>query len=91
MRRKSPLASLTREYSLNELAIITRAAPARLAGLPHKGHLGVGADADLTVYRPSRDLAQMFAMPARVYKAGVLVTEDGHLRQGCPGVALVAR
>lgn len=90
VRRKSPLASLTREYSLNELAIITRAAPARLAGLQHKGHLGVGADADLTVYRPSRDLSQMFAMPARVYKAGMLVAEDGHLRQDRPGAALVA-
>ena len=91
VQRKSPLASLTREYSLNELAIITRAAPARLAGLPHKGHLGVGADADLTIYRPSADLSQMFAMPARVYKAGVLVAEDGHLRDHTPGAALVAR
>jgi formylmethanofuran dehydrogenase subunit A len=90
VRRRSPLASLDREYSLNELAIITRAAPARLAGLPSKGHLGVGADADIAVYRPDPDLARMFAMPKQVYKAGVLVAEDGHLRQSIAGRTLAA-
>lgn len=90
VRSKSPLAGLTREYTLNELAIITRAAPARLAGLPHKGHLGPGADADIAVYRPDADLSRMFAMPARVYKAGVLVAEDGQLRDAAPGRVLAA-
>ena len=33
---------IAREYTLNEIAIITRAGPARLLGLPHKGHLGAG-------------------------------------------------
>ncbi len=33
---------LAREYTLNEIAIITRAGPARLLGLTHKGHLGAG-------------------------------------------------
>ena len=41
---------LAREYTLDEIAIVTRAAPARLLGLARKGHLGVGADADVTVY-----------------------------------------
>ena len=41
---------LAREYTLDEIAIVTRAGPARLLGLTHKGHLGVGADADVTVY-----------------------------------------
>jgi len=88
VRRNSPLGGLKREYTLSELAIITRAAPARLAGLSHKGHLGVGADADITVYRPHADLSQMFAMPAKVFKAGRLVAEDGHLRDATPGVVL---
>ena len=80
VRKRSPLAGIRREYSLQELCIITRAAPARIAGLPHKGHLGVGADADIAIYRPNADLSQMFAMPARVYKAGVLVSEEGEVR-----------
>jgi formylmethanofuran dehydrogenase subunit A len=80
VRKRSPLAHLDREYSLQELCIITRAAPARIAGLPQKGQLGVGADADITLYRPSHDLAAMFAMPAAVYKGGQLVAENGHTR-----------
>ena len=91
VRRRSPLAGIDREYSLQELCIVTRAAPARIAGLPHKGHLGVGADADITVYRPDRDLARMFSIPAKVFKAGRLVAEDGHLRAAAPGRTLAAR
>jgi formylmethanofuran dehydrogenase subunit A len=91
VRRRSPLAAMDREYSLQELCIVTRAAPARIAGLPGKGHLGPGADADITVYRPDRDLARMFAVPAKVFKAGVLVAEDGQLRRTDPGAVLSVR
>jgi formylmethanofuran dehydrogenase subunit A len=90
VRRRSPLAGLSREYTLQELCIVTRAAPARIAGLSHKGHLGVGADADIACYRPDRDLARMFSMPAKVFKAGALVAEDGHVRSASPGQTLIA-
>ena len=36
------LPSLTREYTLSEIATMTRAAPAKLLGLPDRGHLGAG-------------------------------------------------
>src|SRR4029077_13680116 len=39
VRENSVLGELSREYTLNEIAIITRAAPARMLGLAHKGHL----------------------------------------------------
>jgi formylmethanofuran dehydrogenase subunit A len=90
VRRRSPLKSLSREYTLQELCIVTRAAPARIAGLPHKGHLGPGADADIAVYRPDRDLARMFSIPAKVFKAGILVAEDGHVRTAPVGGTLAA-
>ncbi len=77
VRKKSPLEKIRRQLSLQELCIITRAAPAKIAGLPHKGHLGPGADADITVYRPNTDLAEMFAMPMKVFKGGILVAEEG--------------
>src|SRR5262249_16630810 len=48
--KRSTLKDLDREYSLYEIAIITRAGPARMLGLRHKGHLGPGADGDVTVY-----------------------------------------
>jgi formylmethanofuran dehydrogenase subunit A len=76
---------LDREYTLSEIAIITRAAPARLLGLKQKGHLGVGADADITVYSRSPDIAQMFSTPRYVIKAGALVVEEGQLRRAPQG------
>jgi formylmethanofuran dehydrogenase subunit A len=82
---------LSREYSLNEIAIVTRAGPARLLGLVHKGHLGVGADADVTVYARDGDIARMFASPRYVIKAGRLVVEDGQLRRAPRGRRLHVR
>jgi formylmethanofuran dehydrogenase subunit A len=82
---------LEREYTLGEIAVITRAGPARLLGLAHKGHLGVGADADVTVYGRDADLARMFATPRYVLKRGELVVEDGHLRRAPVGERLVVR
>jgi formylmethanofuran dehydrogenase subunit A len=76
---------LSREYTLGEIAIITRAGPARLLGLRQKGHLGVGADADVTVYAPDRDIARMFASPRFVVKGGELVVEEGQLRRAPAG------
>jgi formylmethanofuran dehydrogenase subunit A len=72
----TPLRDLDREYSLTEIATVTRAAPARMLGLTHKGHLGLGADGDVTVYQPDDDLRRMFAMPRFVIKAGEVVLED---------------
>jgi formylmethanofuran dehydrogenase subunit A len=82
---------LSREYTLNEIAIITRAGPARILGLRHKGHLGPGADADVTVYMPDADRATMFSTPRFVVKAGTLVVEDGELRRAPSGRRLHVR
>ena len=49
VRKQSPLMDMDREYSLYEIAIITRAGPARILGLNRKGHLGPGVDADITL------------------------------------------
>jgi formylmethanofuran dehydrogenase subunit A len=76
---------ITREYTLNEIAIITRAGPARQLGLAHKGHLGVGADADVTIYSREADYAKMFSTPRYVLKAGTLVVEEGQLRRAPSG------
>jgi formylmethanofuran dehydrogenase subunit A len=79
---------LAREYTLNEIAVITRAGPARLLGLTMKGHLGVGADADVTVYARDPDIAAMFSTPRYVLKAGRVVVEEGHLRRAPAGQRL---
>ena len=80
MRRTVLLDDLEREYTLEEIAIITRAGPARLLGLRDKGHLGVGADADITIYDDRADREAMFEAPRYVIKDGRAVVEDGELR-----------
>ncbi len=85
------LDGLTREYTLGEIAIVTRAGPARLLGLSHKGHLAPGADADVTVYAPDADRAKMFAAPRYVIKAGAIVVEEGQLRGAPAGARLAVR
>jgi formylmethanofuran dehydrogenase subunit A len=82
---------ISRQYTLNEIAIVTRAGPARLLGLRQKGHLGPGADADVTVYANDSDIARMFATPRYVIKGGALVVEEGQLRRAPAGRRLHVR
>ncbi|HXT48940.1 MAG TPA: amidohydrolase family protein, partial [Gemmatimonadaceae bacterium] len=82
---------LAREYTLNEIAIITRAGPARQLGLESKGHLGVGADADVTIYSRDSDYSKMFSTPRYVLKAGTLVVEEGQLRRAPAGKRIFVR
>lgn len=74
------LDGLEREYSLQEIAIITRAGPAKLLGLRDKGHLGPGADADITIYMEGDDKEEMFSTPRYVFKDGQMIIEDGEFR-----------
>ena len=75
----SVLASIEREYSLYEIAVITRAAPARSLGLKDLGHLGHGATADITVYQPDEDIETMFAHPEYVFKRGEMCVKNGKI------------
>jgi len=85
------LPSITREYSLGEIAVMTRAAPARLLGLTDRGHLGRGAVADVAVYDDTPDRAQMFRAAALVFKDGDLVVRDGKVTHHRFGRALTVR
>lgn len=73
------LRSITRELTLEEIAILTRAAPAKLLGLADRGQLGVGAAADIAVYREQADREAMFRTPEFVFKDGVLVAQAGRV------------
>lgn len=84
----SLLADLKREYTLNEIAIITRAGPARILGLKNKGHLGPGADADITIYTPHENKETMFELPRYVIKSGRVVVEQGDIRENLFGKTL---
>ena len=73
------LRSMARELTLDEIAILTRAAPARLLGLKNRGQLGVGAAADIAVYRANANREAMFSAPEFVFKDGVQVARAGRV------------
>lgn len=75
----SELAGMDRELTLNEIAIMTRAGPARLLGLADRGHLGAGAAADIAVYRDDADRERMFATAGYLFKDGQLVVHEGRV------------
>jgi len=86
--KRTGLASNYREYTFNELAVVTRAGTSQALGLKDKGHLGVGADADLAIYeldptewRPSKykELEKAFAKAAYTIKGGQVVVKDGEV------------
>ena len=87
--KRSSLPTIEREMDWNEVAIVTRAGPAKILGLPEKGHLGVGADGDVSIYEidpekvdPSRDHKEVKAALARAkytIKGGEVVVRDGEI------------
>ncbi len=87
----SNLESLDREYSLYEIAVMTRAAPARLLGMADYGHLSPGAVADITVYHDSPNPEQMFECPMMVFKAGQRIVEEGKIVKPVGGSTHVVR
>lgn len=82
------LPELKREFSLHEIAVMTRAAPARLLGLADRGHLAPGAVADIAVYTPQADKRAMFQEAALVFKRGLLVARRGEIVARPAGKAL---
>jgi formylmethanofuran dehydrogenase subunit A len=87
----STLPMLEREYSLYEIAILTRAGPARSLGLKDIGHIGPGAKADITVYKDDSNRETMFTAPEYVFKNGELIVRDGKVVKVVNGATHVAR
>jgi formylmethanofuran dehydrogenase subunit A len=71
------------------VAIVTRAGPARSLGLKQKGHLGLGADADIAIYNinpqdidPSKKhkiIRKAFKNAAYTIKDGKIVVKNGEI------------
>ncbi|AFJ03104.1 Formylmethanofuran dehydrogenase subunit A [Methylophaga frappieri] len=80
-QKATNLATIEREYSLYEIAIMTRAGAAKLVGLADRGHLGVGAAADITIYQDQPDREKMFSKPDYVFKDGQMVVRQGEIQK----------
>ncbi|MCK0196296.1 formylmethanofuran dehydrogenase subunit A [Ancylobacter sp. 6x-1] len=85
------LPEITREYSLEEIAILTRAAPARILNLKDKGHLRTGGVGDVVVHTPDSDAEKMFSKARYVFKNGTLIVKDGEIVETVTGTTHVAR
>ena len=86
------LKDIKREYTLSEIATMTRSAPAKILGLKNKGSLSDGVDADITVYDTRlSDIEDMFAHPSHVIKDGILVVENGEIKDYIWGKTQVVR
>jgi formylmethanofuran dehydrogenase subunit A len=79
------LPGISRELDLNEIAILTRGAPAKLMGFTDRGHLGQGAVADIAVYAEQEDKRAMFARADLVLKNGEVVVKKGEVVKTPPG------
>ena len=89
-QNNSILKSLKREYSLYEIAILTRAGPAKVLGLNNIGHLGEGAKADITVYNEYKDKEIMFDNPFLVLKDGQIIVKNGTIKKVVNGKLYIA-
>ena len=87
----SILSTIDREYSLYDIATMTRAAPAKSLGLKNRGHLGSGAIADITVYSNNKNKEKMFSKPDYVFKDGELVVRNGKVTKVKNGVTHTLR
>lgn len=89
VQKATTLPSIDVEKSLYEVIHMTRSLPARVLGLENKGHLGVGADADIAIYNLNpleTDFSNEFE---KVYKAlkvseftikgGEIIAKNGEL------------
>ncbi|MCK9442271.1 MAG: formylmethanofuran dehydrogenase subunit A, partial [Methanothrix sp.] len=86
---RSSLGGVDREMSLYEMAIVTRANPARTIGMAYcKGHLGLGADGDVTIYdidpgklnvNDTAALTAKLARPDYTVKDGRIVARQGEI------------
>jgi formylmethanofuran dehydrogenase subunit A len=94
-KKRSLLPSIDREMSLYELAVVTRAGAAKALGLTNKGHLGVGADADVAIYDVNPETMDIAANPeitrrafsdaAYTVKGGLVVVKGGEIVQVVDG------
>jgi len=81
-RRRALLSTIDREYTLYEIAIATRAGQAKALGLKNKGHLGIGADADIALYDLDPEKMNLTKHPVairRAFRNSVYTIKDGEI------------
>ena len=79
------LPDIDREYTLNELCVVTRAGNAKILGLKDRGHLGKGGIGDVAIYKldpeesDGHTIEKAFSNAAYTIKEGQIVVKDGEI------------
>ena len=76
-QKYSTIQNINRIYDLYEIAIMTRASPAKLLGLNDRGSLKPGSLADISIYDPSKPIDKMFESAFLVFKNGEVIVKEG--------------
>lgn len=87
INKRAIISSIDRELNWEDIAIMTRSAPAKILGLDKygKGHLGIGADADISIYGISpeeddpRKIQSALSHAKYTIKGGEIVVKDGEI------------
>ncbi|MCS7118995.1 MAG: formylmethanofuran dehydrogenase subunit A [Archaeoglobaceae archaeon] len=80
VQKATTLPSIETEKTLYEVIHMTRSLPARVMGLDKKGHLGIGADADIAIYdlNPlTTDFSNEFDRVYKAFKVSEFTIKDG--------------
>ncbi len=89
--KRSGLSECQREYSLEEVFAMTGYGPAKALGLSDRGHLGVGALAELRCYKKQSNIKAMFETPAWVMHRGRVVVKNRRILKTSQGRTLLVR
>ncbi|MDF2957930.1 MAG: Formylmethanofuran dehydrogenase subunit A [Candidatus Alkanophagales archaeon MCA70_species_1] len=87
INQRAVLPTIERELDWYEIAIMTRGTPAKILGLHEhgKGHLGIGADADVAIYEISPEetdagrIQKALLSAKYTIKGGEVVVKDGEV------------
>ena len=89
VQKASNLPAIDVEKTLYEIMVMTRVLPSKILGLENKGHLGIGADADIAIYNinpneidPSAQydvINREFRNAEYTIKSGQIIVQNGKL------------
>ena len=82
---QTQLRDMDRELTLEEICVVTRAGTAKCLGMTDRGHLGVGAIGDISIYKidpnnyDGHAIEKAFSNAAYTIKDGEIVVKDGEI------------
>jgi len=82
VQKATNLPSIDVEKTLYEVIHMTRSLPARILGLENKGHLGIGADADIAIYNLNpleTDFSNEFEKVYKAFKVAEFTIKGGEV------------